>query len=397
MNTTAQRPLPARSTLLICTAIVVLGLLLVLFIFNTEPKAEREAATRKAPMPVEVVKADYGTFQPTITAMGTVYADEDLQLRPRVAGQIIERAQHFVPGGYAKKGDMLLRIDPADYNHALALRRSELVKAQTALKLEQGNQSIAAADYKQLAKNLDPLQRSLVLREPQLQAAEAAVDAARINLAQAQLEVDRTTIRAPFDAQILSREVSVGAQVSQGDTLAHLVGLQSYWVEATVPSDKVRWLPQSNSAKVTVRRRDWPQHTQRVGELRSVVGALDPKTRMARVLIEVTDPLALTNNNELALAVGSYVECALPARTLTNVVKLNRDYLRKGDTTWVLENNTLSIRKLEILFLDADYAYIGDGLGERDMIVTTSLSSIKEGAELQLKASADAVGVNNHE
>ena len=395
MNTTLQRPLPALSTLLICAAIVAASALVVFLINSTEPKAEREAATRKAAMPVEVIQADYGTFQPTIIAMGTVKADEDLLLRPRVSGQVIERAPQFVPGGYVKKGDVLLRIDPTDYKHALDLRHSELIKAQSTYQLEQGEQSIAERDYKQLNKNLDPMQRSLVLREPQLKAAEAAVKAAQANLAQAQLDLDRTTIRAPFDAQILAREVSVGSEVSPSDTLAHLTGLQSYWVEASVPSDKVRWLPLANATKVNVRRRDWP--TPRVGELRSVIGALEQNTRMARVLIEVADPLALTNSNELALAVGTYVECELPARTLTGVVRLNRDYLRKGDTTWVFENNTLSIRKLEILFLDAEFAYVGDGLAEGDMIVTTSLSSIKEGAELQLKSNADAVGATSHE
>src|SRR5690606_1279945 len=140
-------------------------------------------------------------------------------------------------GGRVREGDVVLRLDPSDYQNQLQQRQSELAQATTALEIEMGEQAIAERDFRRIegGRNLTEMQRALVLREPQLNAAKARVEATRANVQQARLDLERTQIKAPFDAQVLSRLVNVGSQVTPGDNLAELVGARTYWVEATLP------------------------------------------------------------------------------------------------------------------------------------------------------------------
>ena len=121
--------------------------------------------------------------------------------------------------------------------------------------------------------------------------------------------------------------------------------------------------------------------------MHSLIGALEAQTRLARVLLTVADPLA--HEPESAglppLMVGSFVEARIEGRPIENVIRMDRDYLRQNDTVWVNENGLLRIRKVEIAFRDQDYAYITAGLSENDLVVTTSLSTVVEGAGLRLE------------
>lgn len=382
-----------KYTLIVSVAILLAAAFFTIVIFSTEPEAQREAATKKSAMLVDVTAAEAGDFRPTITAMGTVIPAREVVLQPRISGQVIDISENFVPGGRVSKGEVLLRVDPADYQNQLQQRRSELTQATTALEIEMGEQAIAERDYQRLSnQNLSEMQKALVLRKPQLNAARARVEAARANVGQAELDLERTQIKAPFDAQVVSRSVNVGSQVSPGENLARLVGVQTYWVEATLPLDRLRWLEVGGAEpNVIVRNRTaWPADAFRRGRLQSVIGELEGQTRMARVIIEVEDPLALDRGNrgKMPLMVGSFVECRIEAETVPDVVRLKREYVRKNSTVWVMEDNALSIRPLEIVLRDEQFAYIREGLQAGDKIVTTSLSAVTEGAELRLAGAA---------
>jgi RND family efflux transporter MFP subunit len=383
-------------TILICTVLLLAGAASLFIIFSTEPVPQRESAVRETAMLVEVSDVESGSFRPMIQATGVVRPAREIHLRPRVAGEVVEMSGAFVPGGFVKAGDLLLRIDEADFRILLQQRESELQQAIALLEIEHGRQDIAERDYRQLGKSLDEDNRALVLREPQLRSAEAGVQSARAALEQARLDLERTRITAPFDAQILSRDVNLGSQVSPGNTLARLVGIDQYWVETTVPLDRLRWLsfPGESGAAgsaVTLRHRTaWPEKQSRNGRLYRLVGELEGDTRMARVLVTVDDPLAHREESAALppLLIGSFVQCVLEGREIENVVKIDRKHVRKDDTAWVMADGKLEIRQLEIVFQDAEHAYVREGLAGGDRIVTTSLSSVREGAPLRLKGTA---------
>ncbi|MCF7805128.1 MAG: efflux RND transporter periplasmic adaptor subunit [Candidatus Marinimicrobia bacterium] len=384
-----------KKTLLIAGSILLVGAAITIYIFSSEPTAERVGATKQTAMLVNVTEVDSGSFRPTITAMGTVTPAKDIILRPRVSGEIMALSENFTPGGFVEKGDTLLRIDPADYRNALQQRESELHQAVADLKLEMGRQDVAEKEFNLLEEELSPENRALVLREPQLNAARSSVESARAAVEQANLELQRTYIIAPFDAHILTRNVNIGSQVSAGENLARLVGLNTYWVEATVPLSHIRWLrfPESDDttgSTVRVRNRTaWPDSVYRTGHLYKMVGQLEDQTRMARVLVAVDDPLAYrTGPDDVpTLMIGAFVETRIQARELTGIIRLNRDYVRKDDTVWIMEGDTLNIKNADIAFKDNQYAYIADGLNAYDKVVTTNLSTVVEGAGLRVAGS----------
>lgn len=383
-----------KKTILISLGVLLAGAAMILLIFNTEPEAQRTGATKETAMLVNTIQVEKGNYTPAISAMGTVMPSQDITLSPRVSGEIIELSENFTPGGYVEEGEMLLQIDPADYRNALQQRRSELEQAKTDLTIEMGRQNVARQDYELLDDSLTNENKALVLREPQLNATRSDVQSAEAAVEQAELNLERTTIRAPFDAYILSRNVNVGSQVTPSDNLARLVGLETYWVETTVPLSSLRWIdiPQNGNggSPVTIRNRTaWGEGEYREGNLFRLVGALENETRLARVLIEVPDPHGYLqeNDNQPRLMIGAFVEANIQAQELQDVIRLNRDYIRQDDTIWVNENDTLRIRDADIMFRDANYAYITEGLDDGEQVVTTNLTTVVDGSPLRVEGS----------
>jgi len=386
-----------KITILICIVILVMAAVTVGAIFLTEPTVQRSSATKKTAMLVEVTGVERGSFRPTIVAMGTVRAEQEIMLSPRVSGEIISVSAGFTPGGFVEAGDVLLQIDPADYEAVLLQRQSELRQRSADLALEQGRQDLAKRDYEQLKGTISAEYETLVLRAPQLDIAQAAIEAAQSAVQRAQLDLDRTRLQAPFAAHVISREVHVGSQVSPGQSIGQLLGIASYWVETTVPVASLQWIELPDEAGALgspgqVRNRAaWPEGTFREGQVHRLIGALDSQTRLARLLLTVQDPLARKPESAglLPLMVGSFVEVRIEGKPIENVVRMDRDYLRQNDTAWIYEDNLLRIRELDIVFRDEGYIYVRDGLKEGDQVVTTNLATVLEGASLRLAEAAE--------
>lgn len=380
-----------KNTLLISGAILAGATVITIIIFSTEPEASRSGATKQTAMLVNVVNSEMGTFTPTISTTGTVIPSQDIILGSRVNGEIIERSPEFVPGGYVEKGTALLQIDSSDYKTALLQAQSELQQAESELQRELGLQEAAKREYELLDDTLSEANRALVLRQPQLRSVRAQVNSAQASVRQAELDLERTTIKAPFNAYILNRNVNVGSLVSPGQNLGRLVGIDEFWIEATVPLSQLRWLSfeEGEKSEVQIRNRTaWEKGETRTGQLFKMQGSLEGEMRMARVLVEVSDPMSNQplNKDKPVLIVGSFVEANIKARPLQEVVRLNREYVRTGETVWVMENDTLSIRDVTIQFQDSQYAYITEGLEDDEKVVTTNLATVSNGAPLRVRS-----------
>lgn len=377
-----------KYTILLSLAILLIAGVVAWIIFLTEPTAQREAATRQTAMLVKTISVEKGSYQPAFQALGTVRPAKEIILSPRVSGEIIELSKNFVPGGHVKKGEKLIQIDPSDYQNTIQQRKSEIEQAKADLNMEMGRQRVAQKDYELSEQTLTGAEKALVLRKPQLNTARAQVRSAEAALEQARLDLQRTTIVAPFDAHIVAREVNLGSQVSRGQTLAQLVGLENYWVEATLPLSKMQWITfpendKSAGASVEIRNRTaWSPEIFREGRVFRMIGSLEDQTRLARFLIEVENPLS----KKPPLMLGEFVENTIKGDSISDVVKLNRDYVRKNNTVWVMENDKLAIRDVQIIVKDATHAYIEKGLNDGDSVVVTNLSTVSDGAPLRLES-----------
>lgn len=395
-------------SLIISVVILLISAIITFIIFITAPEAQHEGASIKTAMLVDVVQVSRGNYKPTVVATGIVQAAKDITLSTQVGGEVINISDNFIPGSFVKKGDILLQINPADYRNTLQLRKSDLQLAKAELSIEMGRQDVAQKDYELIGDELSVGNQDLVLRKPQLESAQANVAAAEAAVQQARLNLQRSTIRAPFDAHIISRNANVGSQLAPGTELGRLVGMDEYWVIVNVPVDKVNWLDfaeeEANSGsdvKIFIDSRR-QSGLFREGKLFRLVGALDAETRLARVLVSVPDPLVRrsTIDSIPPLMIGTFVEAWIQAREIQDVIRLNRDHLRQGGTVWVMEDSKLSIRNVDIVFQDAEYAYVRKGLSDKDQVVITDLATVVEGSDLRVEEDEtehDTIQMGNQE
>ena len=385
------------SSLVIAGIIVAVTALLVVLIYSTEPTAEREAATKKTDILVDVIAVRRGDYHPRIEGLGTVEAAQDISLRPRVDGYVIEISEDFVPGGFVNSGDILLKIDPSDYENSLQQMQSALSQAQSELDIELGRQNVAEKEYNLLKQKLGNENKSLVLRKPQLAVAQANVKSAQAMLNQAKLDLERTSVKAPFDAQILSRNAYVGSEIDPNTELARLVGIKEYWVIVNVPVAKLQYvnLPETDSdgARVIIRNRTaWPEGMYREGRVIRLIGALDGQTRLARILVSIKDPLALEPDTKgPKMLVGSIVQTEILGQPLRNVFRIDRDFLREGDRLWLKKDGKLAVTNATVVLKDKDYAYISDGMKDGDLLVTNNLATVAEGIGLRTEGAGQAM------
>ncbi|TWT42798.1 Multidrug resistance protein MdtA precursor [Thalassoglobus neptunius] len=331
----------------ICLAILGASAAAIVIINQTEPTAQQIEATRKSAALVQTVTVKRGDYSPRLDVLGTVRPAQSIVLSPRVSGQVTYVAPSFLPGGMVQQGDELVRIDRVDFLNALSINESELLQAKAELEIEQGRQTLAKKELALLEGTIGEANRALVLREPQIASIEAQVSAAEAAVERARLNLERTSIVAPFDAYIVDCSVNVGSQVATGDELAQLVGVEEYWIFASVPIRSLQWVqfPETDGegSRVLIRNRDsWLPGTSRTGTVSRLIGTLDQQTRLARVLITVPDPLALKTDGP-PLILETLIETQIQCRPINDVVRLRRDYVHEGDTVWVMKNDKLEI------------------------------------------------------
>lgn len=361
-------------------------------IHQSEPEAERSGATRRNAALVETVTITRGTYRPTLTVLGRIQPARAVTLTPRVTGEVLDVADKLMPGGRVRKNEILLQIDPAEFEAQEAMRLSTLQEAQAQLKLEQGQQRVAEQDFAFLEGEVDKSQRALALREPQLETAKARVAAAQADLRMARIDLRAATVRAPFDATVLTRQVDVGSRVSPGQPLAQLVGLEAYWMYASVPIANLRWLTfadgdgQGDVSAVKLRSSGrWGATQAKSGRLESLIGDVDNQTRLAHVLISIPDPLGIKDGSPLIL--GTIIEATIVGREVEDVIRLDRRSLRAGDTVWVMNGGQLEIRQVEVIFSDEQQVFLRGDLQPGDEVVTTDLASPRPGTPLRKMSS----------
>lgn len=370
------------------------------WMIRTSPKARRRRrrAKRRAHL-VQTKKVHRSKHNVNLKVMGTVIPAKRVTLQPQVQGRIVSIGKAMIPGGYVKKRAKLFRIEANDYWLAVKQQKSALASAKAQLAQEKGRQAVAAKEYELLGKKMNGGDRDLMLRKPQLDAAKAAVDQAKAVLAKAQLNLGRTLIRAPFNAIVETRTANVGSRVTTGSPLATLVGTDAYWIEALIPVDQLRWVRFPSQGKEKTRKektlgslvlvRDpnaWGIKEKREGRILRLLPGLDEKGRMARVLVEVKDPMALGESmaGKPKLLMSSFVSVSVSGGEMQSVVALERKYLRDDDTVWVRDKDgKLDIRKVSVAFRGRDEVYISKGLAHGHEVVTTNLSGPVQGMPLR--------------
>jgi len=389
-----QRRFPrSLRRVLLPLAIVVGGMGIAVALIKTGPQAKRKSPVRRAQ--VVAVRAVRFSDQPTaVEAMGTIKAAREIALHARVSGQIIEVHDAFVPGSNFLVGQVLVRIDPTDYELAVQQRMSDVARTRSAYQLEAGQQEVARREVELAGDGIPDETRDLVLRRPQLESAKAALAAAEASLERAELDRERTQVAVPFNALLRTRHVDIGSQVNTSTPLVTLVGTDAYWVEVLLPVDQLKWLhiPRSvtgGGSKARVyNKATWGPERYRSGRVIRLEGAVESEGRMARLIVSIDDPLALRPENVDApvMLLGTYVRVELEGKRLNAVAAIERSVLRDGNHVWIMNaDDRLEIRPVEILFQGRETVLVKSGISDGEQLVTTDLSAPVQGMPLQLE------------
>jgi RND family efflux transporter MFP subunit len=381
----------------------------------------------------------------TVTATGTAVAARQLGLNARVSGEVVAVDPALEPGGYIAAGTVAVRLDRTDYELAvkraeaqvakarsslaqseslLAQAKSELVQAESQVvtaqysyKIELGHQDVAKHEWEMMDSKTKAtaLEQELTLRKPHLRkaesdvksaeagvavakakikSAETSIEAARATLhdgeaalEQAKLDLQRVDVKVPFDAVVLERAVSVGAEITTQTQLASLAAASPFWVEVSIPYDRLAWIKvrqgDTPGAKVVLRpsgplagQAEWP------GEVIRRLPSLEENGRQAVLLVEVSNPLQI---GRLPLLLGAFVQAEIVGPELSGVFAIPRPALRNGTEVWVRNaEGRLTVCPVVPEWANEDVVIVRDGLAEGDMLVTSDIASPVPGMQLAL-------------
>ena len=365
---------------------------------------------------VEAITAPLQQVQVVVEGQGTVRPDAQIDLVPQVSGIVVWKDSDFKPGGTFAKGALLFRIDPRDYELAVQQAAVQVAQAHYQLDLAREEAAIAEQEWEKLHA-ADQAPTDLVLRKPQLRAAEASLQGAEARLAEAQLRLDRTKVYAPFAGRVRTARVDVGQHLNAGQAIAQIYSIEKAEIVVPVPDEDLGWftlpLPIAVSAASTSntgsvsdlsaegRSRAFAfsregasaevsgtfagrQH-QWSGRLVRTEGELDPQSRMVRLVVEVEAPYGGIADGIPPLTVGMFVGVAIAGRTVDGVRVLPRAALRQGDRVWTVgRDGILSIRPVQVVraLKDEVLAYIDMAPEER--IIVSQLSGVTDGMQVRL-------------
>ncbi len=365
--------------------IVVFIALAVLAGMSGKPP-EKKQSMKPAPM-VEVKQVQPENMTFIVDLQGTVRPKRSTQLLSEVNGQIIEVADNFNAGGFFSKGDMLLQIDPSDYKVAVQQAQAQLLQAQAALEEEKARARVAEEEWAMFKDGDAP---ALGLRKPQLASALSAVESAEANLAMAERNLERTTIRAPFDAILRSKQADLGQFVGSGSQIAMLFSTNTAEVRLPLSDLDTTYLEMPSEGKqpkvylqsmVNGISTDWQ------GRLVRTEGVLDENSRVVYGVVEINDPYNLQGNtHDAPLRFGRFVDAKIEGQSVSNVMSVPSYAINQNSSVWVVDDErVLKQRKVQVIRTQSNDSIISSGLERGDKVVLTQLANPLPGTPVRLE------------
>jgi RND family efflux transporter MFP subunit len=328
---------------------------------------------------VEVIQINTSRHEVDLHAKGTVVPAREIVLQAELGGRVIWQSPELVAGGRFKTDQPMVRIDSRDYQLAVESHRSQVNRAKLDLSIEARRGEVAKREWNAFGDmDVSDEQRALAQREPQLEANRLALKAAQSALKKAQLDLSRATLRAPFNAMVVSENVDTGQLLSPQTAVARLVGTDEYHVQVSVPvaslrSARVRTADAPGS-EVKIFQRVGQETIERPGEVIRQLPDLDPGGAMARVLVNIENPLG--KRGDLPLLLGSFVDVSIGAQPIADAIRLPRVALRNGRNVYVMnDQDMLEIRDVQIAWTEPDAVLVTGGLGSNERIVTSRIAT----------------------
>ncbi|MEM9157825.1 MAG: efflux RND transporter periplasmic adaptor subunit [Verrucomicrobiota bacterium] len=331
----------------------------------------------------------------TLESQGTVRARTTSTLIPEVRGRIVNISPNFREGAFFEEGDVLLEIDASDYETELVVAEAAYAQAELRLLEEQARYDQAKTDWEKI--NPGEEANSLTLREPQIRQAKASAASARARVENAQRNLERTNIRAPFAGRVLSKNVDVGQYISPGNQLARIYAVDFAEVRLPLTASQFAFLNlpsvyrgenptfQEGPLVSLTSTVGGETHTWR-GRIVRAEGSVDTRTRQYFVVAQVRNPYGRTEDGRPPLKVGSFVTAEIQGKTLEDVYVIPRKLLRENVFVLLVDKeNYLARRRVSIAWQTDDVIVVDKGLAPGDRLCLTEVPYALEGWPVNAK------------
>ena len=376
-----------------------IGVVIALVTYQNSKRVERKDDTNKAVL-VDVIEAEVVSLNFSVESQGTVRPRTETTLVSEVSGKIVSIAPNFVAGGFFRKDEVLLQIDPSDYEAGLKRALAALASRKAKLADETARSEQAMKDWRNMGKEGQP--SDLGLRKPQMADAKANVSAAEADVQKARRDLERTRITLPYDGLVREKLVDIGQYVSLGTRLGITFAIDTAEVRLPLSSNDLSFLDLPSETEIKTAAKTFPPVTlsaEVAGETREwqariirTEGVVDETSRVIYAVAQVIDPYGvLGQSDQQELKIGTFVNASIQGLPADNVVVLPRYVLRADNTVLVANpDNELDILPVTVLRAEPRDVYLSKGIKGGAKVIVTTLDAPVPGTRLAIRGDQPA-------
>ena len=383
--------------------IIAASLVVAVTLSMTRPDAEQNEPLQLSVV-VDAITVSAQDAYISVSSQGTVAPRTQTTLVSEVSGRVVEVSPAFVAGGFFNEGDVLIKLDDQNYLAAVSRAQASVASANSQLEQEKGQGDVAQREWDRMSAEEQSRIRAkeFYLRKPQLQEAVARLESAQADLQQAVTDLNKTTIIAPYDGLVSSKNTDIGQYVTTGASIAETFAVDYAEGRLPIPESKISFLDlpshtgnlnaadnMQSAPEVDLVSTIGNEDYHWIGKLSRTEGVLDTRTRVLYSVVQIADPYNIYNDNNewntQPLRIGTYVNATIRGRLLKNVIVLPRYTLQSNNMIWTADTEgRLRPKTVEVLTINGDDVYISAGLETGDRVVLTRLENPLNGASVQI-------------
>jgi RND family efflux transporter MFP subunit len=373
-------------------------MVIALMAYQKSQTAERKDDIQKAVL-VDTIEAEVESLNFTVNSQGTVRPRTQTTLVSEVSGKIVSVAPDFVAGGFFREGEVLLQIDPSDYQAGLKRAEAALASRIARLADETARSEQALKDWQNMGRKGQPT--DLALRKPQMADARANVSAAEADVQKARRDLERTRITVPYDGLVRQKAVDIGQYVTPGTRLGVTFAIDTAEVRLPLTNNDLHYLDLPSETEIKSNDKSFPPVTlsaetgngisQWQARIIRTEGVVDETSRVIYAVAQVVDPYGvLGQSHQQELKIGTFVNAEIQGLPAENVVVLPRYVLRADNTVLVAnQDNELEIAKVTVVRAEPRKVYLSQGIEGGTKVVITTLDAPVPGTRLAIRGAEE--------
>ncbi|WP_394129947.1 efflux RND transporter periplasmic adaptor subunit [Shewanella maritima] len=360
--------------------VISMGVAAFIGIASLKKPPEEKPPVDNTPL-VSVQNVEFQPMTFSVSSYGVVNAKYETQLISQVNGEIVYVSDKFVKGGFVKKGEVLAKIDPSDYESNLLDAQAQIATAKATLVQEEANAVVAEKEWSRITEGKPT---DLSLRKPQLAQAIAKLKSAEASLHRAERDLERTLIKAPYDSLIATRDIGLGAYVSRGNSIGLMLGTEVAEVRLPLADKEIQYLESKGvNAEVSLignfagNKHEWQ------GKIVRSEGVVDSKSRMTYLVAQIKDPYGLSSDKR-ELRYGTYVTAEIEGAHAGEVAIIPRYLVVNGQVAIMDNDKKLRYKPVNIIRQEGSNVVVMSGLENGMQVITSALDYPIEGMAVAL-------------